>query len=50
MKTETNALGHLTKIAAMPMYVKTFKNLLQNKLFDCFSTTKIIAMVTFGRP
>ena len=34
MKTDTNELNHMTKIAAMHKYV-TFKNiLLQNHLFD----------------
>ena len=31
MKIYTNELGHLTNMAAMPIYGKTLKNLLQNQ-------------------
>ena len=30
----TTGLGHMTKMVAMPIYSKTFKNLLQNQLND----------------
>ena len=31
MKIYTNELGHMTKMAAMPIYGKNLKNLLQNQ-------------------
>ena len=34
MKIYTNELGHMTNMAAMPIYGKNLKNLLQNQLTD----------------
>ena len=39
MKINTNELGHMTNMAAMPIYGKKFKNLLlQNQLTDALET------------
>ena len=39
MKIYTNELGHMTNMAAMPIYEKTLKNLLfQNQLTDYLET------------
>ena len=39
MKMYTNELGHMTKMAAMPIYGKTVKNrLLQNQKIDDLET------------
>ena len=39
MKTDTNELGHMTKLAAMPIYGKKKINknnlIFQNQMFDC---------------
>lgn len=35
MKINTNVLGYMIEMAAISIYDKTFKYLLQNQLFDC---------------
>ena len=38
MKININELGHMTNMAAMPIYGKNLKNLLQNQLTDDLET------------
>ena len=38
MKLYTNGLGHMTNMAAMPIYGKNLKHLLQNQLTDDLET------------
>ena len=55
-KVYSNGLGHITKMAAMPFYGKTLKNLLRNQqaaddhetLNTASGTTKIVQIVILG--
>ena len=53
-KVCSNGPGHMTNMAAMPIYVETLKDLLQNQMADdlvcsigCSSTIKYIQMMTW---
>ena len=54
MEVSSNGLGHMTKMAAITIYVKTFKNFLRNQNPDDletlvpFGTTKSVQMMTMG--
>ena len=48
MKIYTNELSHMTKLAAMPIHDKTFKNLLlHNQLTDGLGTCYVALSTNF---
>ena len=58
MKVCSNGPGHMTKMAAMPIYGKNLKKIFSETKrpmtllcsIECSSTTKFVQMMTLGRP